>query len=580
MTDMTYPEILIIDDEWTLQVDKRSGICSSCHLLDEAISCSQPDSPSEEYLARATFCSGQKEGRNSYEEVEKAVIGQDGSRRWSLVLLDVDFKEFKEFGSEKPFGIEVREKLLVSFPTLPLVMLTGKSEKEVKESLGIARDDNTVHYFSKLDIKAKQLRVKLLAHGALTSGEQEHLLRLKQHGIIAKAPAMIELFRDAITFAERETSVLILGETGTGKERVADYIHRLSGRPGPYIPRNVSEIPKDLVAPELFGIAEKVATGVAGRAGLLLEANKGTLFLDEIGDMPLDAQVKLLRTFEGKSIVITGERGEKRETKINVRFLSATAQDMGSLISAGKFRYDLYHRVAQKIIHIPPLRERREDIPELARHYLKEFQDSEQLKEISLSDEALVVLEAQPFPGNVRELKNLVDRLAAGKGNREIISEQDVSSEIKTSKIFVTVAPVPGLMQQQDDVSTHTTPIVDFADLETLLKNIRVPTSSSELKGKLTLLQHAYGQLLQRMLEAALQQTKVTGGNKNFVAAIRLLGQDDLKGTYRASDLLRRLNKMFSFIPSPGSELAVALKKAEGRSKKDTGKLPKGDETS
>ena len=218
------------------------------------------------------------------------------------------------------------------------------------------------------------------------------------------------------------TSVLITGESGTGKELIARAIHFGGPREkGPFIPVNCSAIPADLAESSFFGHVRGAFTGATtDRKGYFELADGGTLFLDEIGEMPFELQVKLLRVLEDGSFIPLGGTGEKH---VNVRILAATNADLQAKIAEGRFRKDLYFRLVAFTVTAPPLRERRTDIPLLVRHFLKMFATEMAIETPVLSDEALSVLKTYAFPGNVRELKNIIERALIESGGGEIRPE-------------------------------------------------------------------------------------------------------------------------------------------------------------
>jgi DNA-binding NtrC family response regulator len=210
--------------------------------------------------------------------------------------------------------------------------------------------------------------------------------------------------------AASETRVCILGETGTGKELVARTLHEHSPRRnGPFVTLNCAAVPAELVESELFGHEKGAFTGAATRhAGKFEQAERGTLFLDEIGDMPLAMQAKLLRVLEQNEI----ERvGGERPIAVDVRVIVATHRRLESLVQEGKFREDLYHRIYVYPLALPPLRERREDIPGLVEHFARQITEQNGWKPVSVSADAIELLQACAWPGNVRELRNVVERL-------------------------------------------------------------------------------------------------------------------------------------------------------------------------
>ena len=223
--------------------------------------------------------------------------------------------------------------------------------------------------------------------------------------IIAQTPNMRRVLEMAERIAPRRVSVLIQGESGTGKELVARLIHMQSKREGPLVTVNCAAIPETLLESELFGIAKGVATGVDARRGKFELAHEGTLFLDEIGDMPLTLQVKLLRVLQEREITPVGSNKAKT---VDVRFLAATHQDLDNHLGKS-FRQDLYYRLRGVAIHLPPLRKRREDIPHLVRHFATEFCEREDIPLAKFTSDATHLLLGHPWPGNIRELQNVVE---------------------------------------------------------------------------------------------------------------------------------------------------------------------------
>jgi two-component system, NtrC family, nitrogen regulation response regulator NtrX len=210
--------------------------------------------------------------------------------------------------------------------------------------------------------------------------------------------------------AASESRVCILGETGTGKELIAHTIHEKSNRrDGPYVTLNCAAVPAELIESELFGHEKGSFTGAASRhVGKFEQAHGGTLFLDEIGDMPLAMQAKLLRVLEQGEVERIG--GDK-PVKVNVRVVVATHRNLEEQIKQGAFRQDLFHRIYVFPVALPPLRERPEDIPALVQHFSAMIARQNGWKEVTFSAEAMQMLQAQPWPGNIRELRNVVERL-------------------------------------------------------------------------------------------------------------------------------------------------------------------------
>jgi predicted ATP-dependent protease len=229
-------------------------------------------------------------------------------------------------------------------------------------------------------------------------------------GFLAASPAMRKLRTELSRLVGSNATVIITGESGVGKEVVARAIHDLSDRSGkPYVAFNCATVPRDLFEGQLFGYRRGAFTGATNdHAGVIRAAAGGTLFLDEIGELPLDIQPKLLRFLENGEVFPLGER---RPLRVDVRVLAATHRNLGDLVRSGKFREDLYYRLQVVPIVIPPLRERREDVPVLARHFLREL--TRQGEPPVLAPDALAALSAHGWPGNVRELRNVIERAMA-----------------------------------------------------------------------------------------------------------------------------------------------------------------------
>lgn len=225
--------------------------------------------------------------------------------------------------------------------------------------------------------------------------------------MIGESPRMQRVVDLVARVADSHANVLIRGESGTGKEMVARLIHGNSPRrEKPFVAINCAALPETLLESELFGIERGVATGVEARLGKFEMANGGTVFLDEIGDIPLTLQAKLLRVLQEREIEKLGGR---RRIQVDVRILAATHRDLEKMVGQGEFRQDLYYRLRVVEIVLPPLRERKEDIPRLVRYFLDKYGKREGLENVRISQDALQKISRYSFPGNVRELENLVE---------------------------------------------------------------------------------------------------------------------------------------------------------------------------
>jgi len=271
--------------------------------------------------------------------------------------------------------------------------------------------------------------------------------------LIGRSVAMQDIYRVIARLTTSDLTVMINGESGTGKELVARALHDYGRRRGgPFVAVNMAAIPRELIESELFGHERGAFTGATNRtAGRFEQASGGTLFLDEIGDMPAEAQTRLLRVLQEGEFTTVGGR---QPIKANVRIIAATHRDLRQAIRAGVFREDLYYRLNVVPIRLPPLRERAEDIPLLARHFLdRASQEGMGLK--SLSEDAVERLSATRWPGNVRELENLMRRIAA-LYPQEIITGELIDGELAESNAGAIVEePTSGGESLADAVSRH-----------------------------------------------------------------------------------------------------------------------------
>lgn len=316
-------------------------------------------------------------------------------------------------------GLELLDKVQLSHPGLPVIVMTAHSDLESAVS---AFHGGAFEYLPKpFDIK----EVVELAHRACIHSRQQQIADTSPYTeettpeIIGEAPSMQEVFRAIGRLARSHITVLINGESGTGKELVAKALHRHSPRAGkPFIALNMAAIPKDLMESELFGHEKGAFTGAQSRrAGRFEQADGGTLFLDEIGDMPAELQTRLLRVLaDGEFYPV----GSYSSVKVDVRIIAATHQNLETLVEQGRFREDLFHRLNVIRIHIPPLRERKQDVPLLLRHFLNQAAAELNTEIKVLKPEAEAFLSTLDWPGNVRQLENSCRWLTVMASGREI----------------------------------------------------------------------------------------------------------------------------------------------------------------
>jgi len=300
-------------------------------------------------------------------------------------------------------GLELLEKVKERYPQVPVIVMTAYSDLE---SAVAAFHGGAYEYLAKpFDVdQAVDLIRRALDESQRTTEPAEAPSAPSE--ILGQAPAMQEAFRAIGRLSQSSATVLITGESGTGKELVARALHRHSARASkPFVAINTAAMPKDLLESELFGHERGAFTGAqTQRRGRFEQAEGGTLFLDEIGDMPAELQTRLLRVLQDGTFYRVGGH---EQLKVNVRVIAATHQDLEQRVHEGAFREDLFHRLNVIRIRMPALRERREDIPLLARHFLKRSAVQLGVEPKRLSEEALAQLQRSAFPGNVRQLENL-----------------------------------------------------------------------------------------------------------------------------------------------------------------------------
>jgi len=340
-------------------------------------------------------------------------------------------------------GLEVLEKIKSVSPDTAVIMMSGFGDMEmVINAMRLGAVDFIRKPFQMMDIllaiertgKMVRLQNKLdeveIRHSLLTR-ELEHVIDKDYIGVSSVIKKVTEL---ALRVAgDPDVNVLITGENGTGKEVISRIIHFASPRKkGIFVPVNSAAIPENLLESEFFGHVKGAFTDARDdKKGFLEIANGGTLFLDEIGDMPVSLQAKLLRVLEEHKI---RKVGGSREIGIDVRIISATNKNPDDLVKEGKFRIDLYHRINTIEIHIPPLRERPEDIEPILRHFVRKFSFKKNLQEPSIDNQVIEKLKRYSFPGNVRELRNLVERAMILSNGNQLLQSDFPLSEIGIPK--------------------------------------------------------------------------------------------------------------------------------------------------
>jgi two-component system response regulator HydG len=348
-------------------------------------------------------------GRVGYD----CVVATSGSEALRLIEEQVFDIVITDLIMEGVGGMEVLSKAKRELPDAEVVILTGHSA--VPSAVKAMQAGASSYLVKPLDInELRTVADKVSQSQRLQRSNIELQKQLNEkfgfEGVIGSSPAMHAVVARLRQIAPTSVSVLIAGESGTGKELVAKALHVNSPRKNkPFVPLNCAELSENVLESELFGHVKGAFTGAdRDRMGRFQYANGGTLFLDEIGDMPMAIQVKLLRVLETGEIVRVGTNDP---IKVNVRLISATHRDLADSIAAGKFRQDLYHRLKVVSVKLPPLRERRDDIPLLIDYFIKEFATAHGKSVRGLTPSVRKVLLGYSWPGNVRELRNVIESM-------------------------------------------------------------------------------------------------------------------------------------------------------------------------
>lgn len=345
-------------------------------------------------------------------------------------------------------GMELFEHLLRNHPDIPAIFLTAYGS--VDAAVG-AITRGAFYYFVKPPdyVKLKGILARAVEQRQLKR-ELELLRRQIAQGgggfrLVGGTPELQKILETVDAVKDSASSVLLCGETGTGKELIARALHHTgTRRDSPFVAVNCAAMPRELIESELFGYEKGAFTGAAARRiGRFEEADGGTMFLDEIGELELSLQAKLLRVLQEKEI----ERiGSNRKIPVNFRLVCSTNRDLQAEVRAGTFREDLFYRINVVIITVPPLRERRDDIPLLATEFVREFCVAER-KVLTLSEEVMAVLRGYAWPGNVRQLRNVIERAVVLAQGRKI-TPRDLPEELQSVVVSAKKIPSPGTLQE------------------------------------------------------------------------------------------------------------------------------------
>ncbi|MCT8340724.1 sigma-54-dependent transcriptional regulator [Luteirhabdus pelagi] len=361
------------------------------------------------------------EESDSYEviEAEDGLAGMELIKKedFDLVLCDIKMPKMD--------GVEVLEAAKKIKPEIPIVMISGHGDLDTAV--------NTMR-LGAFDYISKPPDLNRLLNTVRNALDRKELVQentrlkkkvSKQYEMVGDSDAIVQIKDMIEKVAPTEARVLITGPNGTGKELVAHWVHQKSDRSkGPMIEVNCAAIPSELIESELFGHVKGAFTSAnKDRAGKFEAANGGTIFLDEVGDMSLSAQAKVLRALQENKVQRVGS---DKDIKVDVRVVTATNKDLKKEIEEGNFREDLYHRLAVILIKVPSLNDRREDIPVLVEHFTKKIAEEHGTAQKEFSDKAIKLLQEYDWTGNIRELRNVVERLIILGGSE--VSEKDVKA--------------------------------------------------------------------------------------------------------------------------------------------------------
>ena len=394
--------------------------------------------------------------RDGFEVLEAA----DGEAALGLIDSSVSLV-ITDLRMPKIDGMGLLRRVVAEFPDVPVIMITahGSVDSAVEAvKLGafdyVEKPFEQTHLRQIVDKALKQHEINRRApRAALSTGGDAS--SVGRYGLVGRSPVLEGIFSVIDKVADTPSTVLITGESGTGKELIARALHQNSSRrEGPFIKINCAAIPKTLMESELFGYEKGAFTGAVGqKPGRFELADGGTLFLDEIGEIPVEMQVKLLRVLQESEF----ERvGGIKTIKVDVRLVTATNRNLLNEVAAGNFREDLFYRLNVVPIHLPPLRDRRADIPLLVEHFVAKFNERLKKQVARVEDDAMARLVAHPWPGNIRELENVLERtILFAEG--PTIHARDLPPEISAPTV-ATPAPAPAPVPEADSAPSAAIP--------------------------------------------------------------------------------------------------------------------------
>jgi two-component system response regulator AtoC len=454
--------------------------------------------------------------RRDGHDVVQAASGPEAIDR--LGDVDVVITDLRMPGAD---GMEVLRTATKNFPQTPVIMITAYG------SVGQAVEAIKAGAFDYIEKPFEQDQIKTIVDKAIGQAAANRMapratlysdnFETGKYGLVGQSTEMHSIFAIIDKVADSPTTVLITGESGTGKELVAKALHEQSSRKGePFIKINCAAIPKNLMESELFGYEKGAFTGAtSSKPGRFELANAGTLFLDEIGEIPVEMQVKLLRAIQESEF----ERvGGLKTIKVDVRLITATNRDLEAEIKNGNFREDLYYRLNVVPLQIPPLRKRSGDIPLLVKHIIKKFNERLKKNISGIADDALAALETHAWPGNIRELENVLERtILFCKGERIERADLQLTTNPPSE-------PPPLLMPRTSTTSGAMAPITDD-DLDD--DDAVVGESSGQTSGSLKDIVRAETSRVER--ELIVKALEETGGNVTQAARLLKISRKSLQ---------------------------------------------------
>ena len=556
---MALPRVLVIDDELGAATERRNrqreNFCLTTGLCDVTGDVAAEDVPGP--IAEAEFVRGQTVQPGYVENDLQGALDFIRSRwqqapRWSLVLLDMHFRTGRTVNGvpegraddrmpEYYFGLKLLEKIGddTMLNDLPIVVLSSMDRNRIEKNLS---------ELGAIDFRDKSLLTRESMRGLL----EEHGL-LEDNVIVGRSVTMLKCLRTARRRSKLgNDNVLVLGETGTGKELLARYIHRESGRKGQYVPLFTQGVPETLIEDRLFGHVKGAYAGADKSApGAAELAHHGTLFIDEFGDMPMVVQTKLLRLLD-KHIRESQRLGATEAKRLDLLVVMATSQS--GLMTDGTMRADLMFRAhLEDALQIPPLRERKDDIPILAMHFLRKYEDRFTAETRTISDEAMGRLCVHHWPGNVRELERTIEQAVFNYRGLRVVSSSHLNLDVPAS---LTPQPTPrrGAPPTPKDSGslrgTNDKPPSEAGSLLGLwgaMETMRTEDlSATELSSALGTLQDRYADLALRLFKAALLATSRSSvenpeGQVFIHPAMKLLTGDASLTASKAADLIKKL---------------------------------------